>query len=107
MKKVAYKILALVLAGAFFALGGTGASRAQIVGPCLDNRAISAAVASGQILPLSQISQRANVNPDEILNTRVCQINGQAYYFVDTLGAYGGTSNLVLRATDAAPYIGG
>ncbi len=111
MKKIAYKFLSLALAVSFFAFASVGASQAQAlaqaVGPCLDNRSVSAAVASGQILPLAQISRRAGLNPAEILNTRVCQINGQAYYFVDTLGAYGATKNLVLRATDAAPYIGG
>ena len=107
MKKIAYQIAVWALAGSLFALGGISASQAQVVGPCLDNRSINAAVASGQILSLAQLAQRASFNPQQTLNPRVCQINGQPYYFLDTLDAYGQTRNYVLRATDGAPYIGG
>jgi len=79
----------------------------QSVGQCLDNRAINAAVSSGQILALSQIAQSAGFNPQQSFNIRVCRINGQPYYLLDTLDAYGRTQNHILRATDGAPYIAG
>jgi hypothetical protein len=111
MKKIAYKIITLIMLGSFFAFAGTGASKAQVlaqaVGPCLDNRSIAAAVASGQFLSLPQLAQLAGFNPQQTHNLRVCQINGQPYYYFDTFDAYGQTRTYVLRATDGAPYIGG
>ena len=95
------------MAGVLFLFAGIGAVQAQATGPCLDDLSINAAVASGQFRSLPQLAQQAGFNPQQTLNPRVCQINGQPYYFFVTLDAYGQTRNYVLRATDGAPYIGG
>ncbi len=107
MKKMIKNLAALLLALSLFTSAGLSAAQSQVFGQCLDNRSINASVASGQILALPQIAQRAGVNPAEILNTRVCRIAGQPYYVIDTLDAYGQTQNHILRATDGAPYTGG
>ncbi len=107
MKKTSYQIVGLALAGVLFLLAGVGAVQAQAAGPCLDNRSIAAAVAGGQFRSLPQLAQQAGFNPQQTFNLRVCQINGQPYYYFDTLDAYGQTRTYVLRATDGAPYIGG
>ncbi len=108
MKKLTLKIGSLALAAILVLGGGLGVSFSQPVGSCIDNRAIAAAAASGVILPLVEILRRAGVGPRaNVLNVRVCRIQGQLYYMIDVLHPSGVARNLILRANDGTPYVAG
>jgi hypothetical protein len=108
MKQILQKIMRIALAGTLVFASSASISLSQNIGACMDNRSINAARASGSILPLADILRFANVGANaNILNVRVCQINGQDHYLIDVLGANGAAKHLILRATDGTPYIAG
>ncbi|HHB82047.1 MAG TPA: hypothetical protein ENK61_01115 [Devosia sp.] len=106
MKQFLHQIANIAMAGALTFGAATDLSLAQNVGPCLDNRAIANARGSGRILPLVEILRLAQVRPGpNILNIKVCQVNGQLHYLIDLLRRDGRTQLLILRASDGSPYI--
>ncbi len=108
MKQFLQQIANITLAGALTFGAATDLSVAQNVGPCLDNRAIADARGSGNILPLVEILRMAAVaGRPNILNVKVCQVNGQLHYLIDLLKPDGRTRHLILRANDGSPYIAG
>ena len=108
MKKIIKKFIRIALAGFLFLGGSSVVSVSQNLGPCLDNRAIAIASSSGVILPLVEILRRAGVGASaNVLNVRVCQIQGQPYYLIDILRPNGAAQNLILRANDGTPFIAG
>lgn len=108
MKQFLHQIANITLAGALTFGAATDLSLAQNAGPCLDNRAIADARGSGIILPLVEILRMAEVpHGPNILNVKICQVNGQLHYLIDLLRRDGRTRHLILRASDGIPYIAG
>ncbi len=108
MKKLIRKIGSIALAGALIFGGSANISVSQNLGTCMNNRAIAVAAASGVILPLVQLLRRAGIGANaNVLNVRVCQIQGQPYYLIDVLHPNGAAQNLILRANDGTPYVAG
>lgn len=71
---------------------------------CLSGHEIQQAVASGQILPLSEILARAGVSRgSKVLQpVAVCNRGGQFYYQLSVLDKTGKASKLVLHALTGA-----
>lgn len=106
MKQFLQQIANITLAGALTFGAAADLVLAQNIGPCLDNRAIADARGSGNILPLVEILRVAEVpHGPNILNVKVCQVNGHLHYLIDLLKQDGRTRHLILRASDGAPYI--
>lgn len=89
---LAAPFVALILSSAIVPAAAQG-------GSCLSNREIQDAIASGEILPVSQALQNAGVDrSQEVLSVKVCDNGGQLYYIVAVINSYGQAENLTISA---------
>ena len=91
----------LIAATVFAALAPHAALAA---GPCLDNPEVQAAMSADQIKSWPTIRAMAGISDQykDLSAARVCEQNGQLYYFVNVAGPSGESKQLVLNAVDGS-----
>ena len=94
-------LIVITVASTMFAAAAPEAYAAE---RCLSPPDVQAAISEGRIKSLHDIRIMAHV-PEQlkaVADARVCEKNGQPYYFVNVVGPSGDSTTLVLNAVDGS-----